>query len=270
MGIFDKYNIENLANLAFLGEISFTNTEQEELIDNLREIIIENEKISSLEDRTIMILALICIVRKWQGSELNFWQYILMKLDVRINPTKVFYSAISEYLSSQNRVLYRTSENKSSYYSTLLAQSLGPKESMYVLFDLLYTIYEESLLRDYKPGDVVFRNIAINLKSKLHNDIQNTSDIDFNVGSTMYKFKSSIRMLIDQDTDNFAKLIDKIMSIFNDNETSEQSSYLKILLREWYESNKDRIRASSSKRSYQLDIDSWKPKFSIDNNKIKI
>lgn len=270
MGIFDKYNIEDLANLAFLGEISFTNTEQEELIDNLREIIIDNEKISSLEDRTIMILALICIVRKWQGSELNFWQYILMKLDVRINPTKVFYSAISEYLSSQNRVLYHTSENKSSYYSTLLAQSLGPKESMYVLFDLLYTIYEESLLRDYKPGDVVFRNIAINLKSKLHNDIQNTSDIDFNVGSTMYKFKSSIRMLIDQDTDNFAKLIDKIMSIFSDNETSEQSSYLRILLREWYENNKDRIRASSTKRSYQLDIDSWKPKFSIDNYKLKI
>ena len=270
MGIFDKYNIEDLANLAFLGEVSFTNTEQEELIEDLREIIIKNDKISSLEDRTIMMLALICIIRKWQGSELNFWQYILMKLDVRINPTKVFYSAITEYLSSQNRVLYRTNENKSSYYSTLLAQSLGPKESMFVLFDLLYIIYEQSLLRDYKPGDEVFRNIAINLKSKLHNDNHNTSDIDFNVGSTMYKFKSSIRMLIDQDTDNFTKLIDKIMGIFNDNGIYEQSSYLRILLREWFESNKDTIKVSNFKKSYQLDIDNWKPKYSIDNYKLKI
>jgi hypothetical protein len=270
MGIFDKYNTEYLADLAFFGEINFTTEEQDELIENLKEIIIENDKITSLNDKTVMMLALICIIRKWPGSELNFWEYILIKLDVRINPTKVFYNAIADYLNSQKKSLYRTYENKSSYYSTLLAQSLGPKESMFFLFDLLYVIFEESLLRDYKHGDEVFKKIALNLKSKLHHENQNTNDIDLQIGNVMYKFKSSIRMMIDQDNDNFAILIDRIMNIFNENKYNDQSNYLQILLREWNEKNKDKINVSNFKKSSQIDIDVWKPKYTFDNSKISI
>lgn len=269
MGILEKYNKEYLAELAFFGEINFTNEEQKELIEVLKRIILDNDKINCDDDRTIMILALVCIIRKWQGSDKNFWEYILNKLDLKINYI-IFYNPITEYLNSTNRKIYKSYEKKSSYYSTLFAQALGPKESMFALFDLLFSIYDESLLRDYKQHDDVFKKIALNLKHKMHREDDNSDDIDFQIGSVIYKFKSSIRMMIDQDNERFASLIDRIMFIFNENIYNDQSNYLQLLVREWNERNKNKIETNRTKRSLQQDFEYWKPKYIFENNRVKI
>lgn len=254
----------------FLGREVFSEYEYDLIIKECRDVIADKRAINTLGRASVVVNTLVAIIKQWQGSEDNFWDFIRKQLDVSDLNQGYLYDAIKSYFHVHNRVLY-SSEYKTSYYSSLLAQALSPKETFFELFNLLYRVYKESLLEDYVENDSAFVVITENLASKIQSDDSLNNDESISIGSEVYRLKSSIKYMVLQDKERFISLVNEIMSFFNNSNSLPINDYLGILLREWKIKFEEEVALieKNGKREY-IRIDKWKPRYVLEDNEIII
>lgn len=271
MGVFDLYTKEIIREQLFIGLLKFNDDELEDLKSQSRELILSHRGLN-LEEQTTVIITIVNILKRWDGNKSVFWEYITRQLDIEYKyVTTSIYKIILAYFNNQNRIIYTSEHNKNSYYSTLLAQSLGPKKSMFDLISLLNIIYEDSLLFDYRKNDKAFKIIVNNLKNKINGD-KSENDVVIDLGSIgIYNLKSSTRYLIVDDTERFLILMDQIMSFFSDSNNLLGNTYLQSLLKEWksiqlVDENKEKIKYTKK----ITDLENWKPKYKLNNRSLTL
>lgn len=260
---------EELKSVQFLGRIVFTKEQLDDLKFDCKSILERGKATFTIGEASLIIMTFVNLVKRWNGDESNFWDYIKKQLELdEFKPSDV-YDVIYHYLRNQGRLLYR-SEHKNSYYSTLLAQALSPKETMFELFNLLYKVFQESLLGDYEKNDEAFRVISQNLKDKISGDKNDESKIEL-VDSSVYRLRSSVKYIIEHDLERFILLVDDIMSFFDNPQSISIDDYLGVLLNEWIRKANETLEVKKERtRNRFTTLKLWTPKYILENDKLYI
>jgi hypothetical protein len=258
------------------GEIIFSHPETLELFVHASKIIEDNRVNKMIQfDTQVVFLAIVNACKDWSYDESNFWPHVFEMLGIRQysqSNLQYVYKSITSIFSCEKRNLYKTASNKNTYYSLILAHALGPKETMFHLFDLFFSVYHESLLGYYRPNDIVFTNMAESLRSRI-NHLDNADDT-LDIGGKVYTMKSSIRHMITHDTEIFIYIIDKVMAYFDGSLEFDDTDYLCSLLEIWKKRNNE-VREILARNRYRArigfsEIDKYIPRYSLSGNDVLI
>lgn len=232
-----KRKILTLKCSNLLGEVIFDEEETNFLIDKSSRIIrLYDPKFVQSYEMLIITITIINIGKKWCGDESGFWEFVHKSISIeRTQQTQNFlYLSIRKSFENElNRELFETASGKNSYYSTILAHALSPKDTIISLIDLLYSVYMKSLLEFYIKGDVVSIRITNELKRRILSTSQDMKE-GLDIGGIFYSLKSSLRYLILYESDIFTNLIDRVLCFFSDiQNTDDEESYLLSILKNW-------------------------------------
>jgi len=270
--------MEQAVKSDLFSNVLFNNEELNEIVNKAGFLIVNCDKsYISDEDSIFITIAIVNLSKQYGGDDSRFWEYIFKCLLLPQKPTyqNYIYAAIEHLYSDYlKRELYLTQTGRTSYYSTILAHALAPKDTIMSLFNLLYYTYKESLKEVYIKNDSVTRLIASRLKGVLEHSETNTRDI-LKIDSLQYVIRSSIRYLIFYEINIFVQIIDNVFSYIDGQEINTDFVYLNILLDEWSKKEKvDRrlaVQRRSRTREQFTSFPNLKPKYQIiDDNLILV
>lgn len=258
---------ERSKQFLFIGQMELT---QEELSEIKKEIHIQNITRNFSLGLSQAITLYIIHLAKSYSHDYHFYDYIEQSFDKEDFKFSQIYNHIEGFYTLSNRPLFVSSEGRRLFKSSILAQAMSPKDSMFGLFSLLNDILNESLLGYYQKGDPIIHTIAKKLSAKLSKDSFDEDDKELSIGSESYGLRASLKHSIISDQERFEKLIELIMCQLSNNMVLKDDDYLYKLLNQW-QFQKSRENSNfvekNEKKVKVIPINSWKPEISFNENK---
>lgn len=269
--------MEQAINSDLFSNIQFTDSELGEIVDKATFYILYRDKNNITNSDSIYVaLAIVNLSKNYSGEDSRFWEYIFKSL---LLPQKqiyqnYIYAAIEHlYVDYLKRDLFTTQTGRTSYYSTILAHALAPKDTLMSLFKLLYNIYVESLMEVYIKNDIVTKLITERLKNILEHNETTAKDI-LKIDSLQYVIRSSIRYLITYEPHVFIRVIDNVFSYFDGQDINMEFGYLNLLLEEWSRREKidrrEKVQKKQRIREQFSSFDKLKPRYQIVNDNLTL
>lgn len=250
----------------FIGQMELTQDE----INEIKHVIYTQTITKKVSKGLSQAITLYVIhLSKQYSHNYYFYEYIEHSFDKLDFKFSQIYDYIEEFYKLSNRPLFVSNEGRRLFKSSILAQAMSPKDSMFGLFYLLDDILNESLLGYYQKGDPIIHTIAKKLSSKISKEEFDEDDKGLKVGSKTYGLRASLKHSIVSDSERFEKLIECIMCQLSNNLVLNSNDYLYSLINQWqFEKNKENSNIVQRKesRSRVLFINDWKPEITFVEN----
>ena len=250
----------------FIGQMELTQDE----VNEIKRVIYTQSITKKVSKGLSQAITLYVIhLSKMYSHNYSFYDYIEHSFDKQDFKFSQIYDYIEEFYKLSNRPLFISSEGKRLFKSSILAQAMSPKDSMFGLFYLLDDILNESLLGYYQKGDPIIHTIAKKLSSKISKEDLEEDDKGLKIGSKTYGLRASLKHSIVSDSERFEKLIECIMCQLSNNSVLNSNDYLYTLINQWqFEKNKDNSNNVQKKenKSKVLLINDWKPEITFADN----
>lgn len=250
----------------FIGQMELTQDE----VNEIKHVIYTQSITKKVSKGLSQAITLYVIhLSKMYSHNYYFYDYIEHSFDKQDFKFSQIYDYIEEFYKLSNRPLFISSEGKRLFKSSILAQAMSPKDSMFGLFYLLDDILNESLLGYYQKGDPIIHTIAKKLSSKISKEDLEEDDKGLKIGSKTYGLRASLKHSIVSDSERFEKLIECIMCQLSNNSVLNSNDYLYTLINQWqFEKNKDNsnnVQKKENKLKVLL-INDWKPEITFVEN----
>ena len=226
----------------------------------------------------LLFVAMVNSIKSWKTHEETFFECIYKNLLGRKTKTQKLYNhlvSVIYRLGKKGKIIYIDGRGKN-YYSTILAHSFAPKQSMNSFFDLCWEVFCEDLAQHYYKNDEMFEIIANSLKSKLSETESDEEDIT--LGSKTYALRAGIKRLAIDNISEMIQLIERTMSlldkVFNKGETLTRNNYYDLLFWEWWKAKENdfsEIEKNKQRKSYEravLDYNNISPKYVIEEGSV--
>lgn len=250
----------------FIGQMELTQDE----VNEIKRVIYTQSITKKVSKGLSQAITLYVIhLSKMYSHNYYFYDYIEHSFDKQDFKFSQIYDYIEEFYKLSNRPLFISSEGRRLFKSSILAQAMSPKDSMFGLFYLLDDILNESLLGYYQKGDPIIHTIAKKLSSKISKEDLEEDDKGLKIGSKTYGLRASLKHSIVSDSERFEKLIECIMCQLSNNSVLNSNDYLYTLINQWqFEKNRDNSNNIEKRvtKSKVLFISAWKPEITFVEN----
>lgn len=254
---------ESSKQFLFIGQMELT---QEEL-NEIKKVIYTQTITKKVSKGLAQAVTLYVIhLSKQYSHDYSFYEYIEQSFDKPDFKFSQIYDYIEEFYKLSIRPLFISQEGKRLFKSSILAQAMSPKDSMFGLFYLLDDILNESLLGYYQKGDPIIHTIAKKLSSKLSKEEFDEDDKGLKIGSKTYGLRASLKHSIVSDVERFERLIECIMCHLSNHSILNTDDYLYKLLIQWQFMKSREVNSvteKSDKMSKVIPISKWKPEITF-------
>lgn len=279
-----KLKIESVYNNHFLGNsLSFSEEEKSLIYDEagsiLRRVGSEWGESIRRSEYEVILIALVELTKEWGSDEDAWLEFISKKLlgsqsDIRGK----IYTQICKCMDSLNRDnrFFMLNCFTKRYYASVCSHAFAPKSSVFSFFDMCWEIYCKDLLQQYAPNDPILKLIASSLQKKL-SDL-GADENDISIASNVYAFRAGIKGLAIDQPELLIELLNTSLCVIHslmNSEPIETDSYLKTLLREWWNLKEQsfgvKVERNIAKREYvATDYSQIKSKYVLDNGSVKL
>ena len=238
-----RQKIESVYNNHFLGSsLAFNEEEKSSIYDEVGSILrrVGNEWGESIRrsEYEVILIALVELTKEWDSDEDAWLAFVSKKLLGSQSDIKgKLYTQICKCMDSlnKNNKFFMLNCFTKRYYASVCSHAFAPKSSVFSFFDMCWEIYCKDLLQQYAPNDPILSLIASSLHNKLA-DLGADED-DISIASKVYAFRAGIKGLAIDQPELLIELLNTSLFVihsFMNSEPIKTDSYLKILLREWW------------------------------------